>query len=184
MTTTTEIKKLTHPLLGKVHYQIIDDPARPDAVKLLNGFETDFLQSIRVPFLDQLPGFPRSGKLTINRIAAPSLIAALTSIRTEGLFGHLVTYDGAYVPRTIRGNRGALSEHALGLAVDFNARYNPRGTPAKGPGHLGDLTRIAEVMAEFGWRWGNYFHSPDPMHFEYWGTLEQLVQAGRPGKPA
>jgi len=62
------------------------------------------------------------------------------------------------------------SNHAWGLAVDFNAPQFPFGTKTTNS-TLITIGNIAEQSLVCGngariFRWGQYFGSPDPMHFQ------------------
>lgn len=67
--------------------------------------------------------------------------------------------------RKIRGSSTVWSNHAWGLAFDFNAPLHPLGA-------AGTMSRDAsEVAARYGMRWGgDYLTRPDEMHFEFMGT--------------
>lgn len=74
----------------------------------------------------------------------------------------ILTFDGCFNPRCIRGS-DAISLHAFGLALDFNASENPMGSHVP---H--QASPLVELMQEAGFFWGARFHHrPDPMHWEY-----------------
>lgn len=62
------------------------------------------------------------------------------------------------------------SNHSWGLAVDLNWQLNPMGT------HQTNMpTWLVSLMWEFGFYWGGWYASPDPMHYEYVGTPAQAA---------
>ena len=66
----------------------------------------------------------------------------------------------------LRHHRAArrLSEHSLGVALDFNTHENAQRTS-------GSMDpRIVALFEAFRFRWGRCFPQPDPMHFEYCGA--------------
>ena len=82
--------------------------------------------------------------------------------------------DWSYHNRDVRGMAGAKSNHAFGLAVDFNALTNVQGT-------TGDMP--AEVVAQWeieGGDWGGDWSNPDPMHFETHLTPEEIKKRYNP----
>jgi len=44
-----------------------------------------------------------------------------------GVYRELKTFDGCFNPRYIRGSKTKISNHAFGLAIDFNASQNQLG---------------------------------------------------------
>jgi len=109
---------------------------------------------------------PIIGTVTCHRLMIPRLAGALGEVEKAGL-AHLIRrgeYGGCYVPRFIdRDPKKPLSNHAFGLAVDFNVRTNQLGT-------RGDMDpRIVEVFRRWGFVWGGHWARPDPMHFELTG---------------
>lgn len=68
--------------------------------------------------------------------------------------------DWSYENRGQRGDQGAKSNHAFGLALDINALANVQGTP-------GDMPLDVVLQWELeGGDWGGDWATPDPMHFE------------------
>ena len=73
-----------------------------------------------------------------------------------------------YAPRKIRGSTTRWSNHAWGLAVDFNAPAHPMGVAGTWGVHGPAVSQIAN---DLGFRWGgDYSGRKDDMHFEYMGT--------------
>ena len=71
---------------------------------------------------------------------------------------------------------GRLSEHAYGLAIDINPRYNPfvKGDkiyPSNGeysdtnPGTIFAGDPVIQYFADIGWKWGELKNSKDYQHF-------------------
>ncbi|MFR9524550.1 MAG: M15 family metallopeptidase [Rikenellaceae bacterium] len=89
------------------------------------------------------------------------------------------TYSFHY--RTKAGGSGNLSQHSLGLAIDFNPFDNPyiskngKVIPSGGtydPSKREALTKECDLVKKFislGWTWGgNWKGTKDYMHFERW----------------
>lgn len=109
---------------------------------------------------------PVLGSVTCHRLMIPRLRGALGDIQRAGLASLIRTndYGGCYVPRFIdRDPTKPLSNHAFGLAIDFNVSTNGLGT-------RGDLDpRIVRIFQRWGFTWGGLWSRPDPMHFELTG---------------
>lgn len=71
---------------------------------------------------------------------------------------------GMLCVRWVRGHEGVLSNHSLGMAIDFTVAgvLDPYGDGLCQKGLI-DLYR---VMKQFGWYWGAGFRKEDSMHFE------------------
>ncbi|MGI8774944.1 MAG: M15 family metallopeptidase [Actinomycetota bacterium] len=109
---------------------------------------------------------PIFGRVTCHRLMIPRLAGALGDVQRAGLAPLIRPgdYGGCYVPRFIdRDPSKPLSNHAFGLAVDFNVSTNGLGT-------RGDMDpRIVQIFMRWGFKWGGVWSRPDPMHFELTG---------------
>jgi len=109
---------------------------------------------------------PILGPVKCNRVLMPRLRAALSDLERRGL-SRLVDrgdFAGCYAPRRIPVT-GALSLHALGLAVDLNAHANPYAKRSR------QDPRLVRVMRRHGFTWGGAWPTvKDAMHFEWQGA--------------
>ena len=78
----------------------------------------------------------------------------------------IITFDGAYAPRFVRGSRQYLSNHSWGTAFDINASYNRLGAVPVALGKLGSVRELVPVAEKHGFFWGGNFSRVDGMHFE------------------
>ena len=104
---------------------------------------------------------PILGDVTCNKLIFPQLRAALLEVVDRGLADeiHPDEYAGCYYPRFIAGST-TLSNHAFGLALDFNVPGNQRGT-------VGEIDRdVVQIFKSWGFAWGGDWSFTDPMHFE------------------
>jgi D-alanyl-D-alanine carboxypeptidase len=104
---------------------------------------------------------PILGSVTCNKLIFPQLRAALDEVVSRGLADkiHPDEYAGCYYPRFIAGST-TLSNHAFGLALDFNTAGNQRGT-------VGEIDRdVVQIFKSWGFAWGGDWSYTDPMHFE------------------
>ncbi len=104
---------------------------------------------------------PILGNVTCNKLMFPQLRAALEEVVARGLGDKIYPdqFAGCYNARFIAGST-TLSNHAFGLAVDFNVPGNQRGT-------VGEIDRgIVEIFKRWGFAWGGDWAWTDPMHFE------------------
>lgn len=95
-----------------------------------------------------------------NKLLIPIFNRVYKKLVDQNLCDTLVTFDGCYAVRYIRGGND-LSMHSWGIAVDHNARTNLLGTD-------GDMNQKAvNVFESEGFYWGGRFKRKDPMHFEF-----------------
>jgi hypothetical protein len=83
------------------------------------------------------------------------------------LLDRILSYDGSFVPRFIRGSATQLSNHAFGSAFDINADENRLGTRPPLAGARGSTRELVPLANKHGFYWGGHFSTrPDGMHFE------------------
>lgn len=114
----------------------------------------------------ELPGIATT---RCHRVMIPQLLAALDEVRAVGLYDHFKPeqFGGCWVPRHIDWDPSKpLSNHAWGIAVDFNTHDNWLGDEPQM-----DM-RIVEILEKWGFAWGGHWRRPDGMHFE----LERIVR--------
>jgi peptidoglycan hydrolase-like protein with peptidoglycan-binding domain len=150
-------------LFGAFAWEAAPRPDNHEAIRILDRWEEQSIVPVSVP---QLAGFHRS-RVRFHRKAAAQLQALFAAWGSHGLLDRILTYDGGFVPRLMRGSATVLSAHAFGSAIDLNAGWNPLGrTPALG-GRTGSVATLVAIANDNGFFWGGHFQSrPDGMHFE------------------
>ena len=110
----------------------------------------------------------------MHRELAPILAWVVGEAERRGyLFDHGpsdVDDDWGYNVRRIAGS-SSWSYHAAGAAVDIDAQEYPQGQRRKVP-----PAWLISLFLQWGWSWGGEFGNPDPMHFEFRGTVERARQ--------
>ena len=146
----------------------------------VSDWEGKFITKVPVPGLAHLPSF-RSGFMRAHTLVAPKLTALFDAWAEADLMHLFLTWDGAFVPRYIRGDSPGegphgikqssavtnLSNHAFGSAFDVNADRNPRGEASAEPGRKGCVFELVKIANSIGWYWGGHFSTEDGMHFEF-----------------
>jgi hypothetical protein len=105
----------------------------------------------------------------VHHVIAPLVQFIFDEIERRGYLIHRpgeVRDDWGYANRAIRGRRVA-SNHSWGLAVDIDATRYPMGTRRNPPGWIVDL------FEAYGFEWGGRWSRPDPMHFEFRGSITE-----------
>lgn len=154
-------------VLGKIEYVRTSG----DNIRITNNWRAENLISVHIPQMAHLRG-TASGSQLVNRRAAGQLQRLWAAWAASGLLSRIVTFDGLWVARTIRGNPAVLSNHAYGTAFDINARFNPfYGRPAP-LGARGCLLELVPLANAHGFWWGGHWNyngtgACDAMHFEW-----------------
>ncbi|MCC6525033.1 MAG: M15 family metallopeptidase [Polyangiaceae bacterium] len=130
----------------------------------------DYIVAISVPEVPKV-----SGQRLHRRIAA-QFIGFYKAAAKKSLTSHFVSNDGAFYPRTITGNSGKLSNHAIGTAVDLNASTNGYGAVPAKRGKDGSVRELADFCGDFGLYWGGWYGKhKDGMHFEAVKVLDEAA---------
>jgi hypothetical protein len=139
-----------------------------EAIRITNGWERDNIVRVSIPQLIGISGARADGTVRFHRKAAGQLQAMFVDWEQAGVLHLLLTFDGTYNPRFVRGgaDRGVLSNHAFGTAVDLNAEWNSLGDPPARPDQRGCVYPLVGIANRHGFYWGGHFSRPDGMHFE------------------
>lgn len=132
-----------------------------------DAWVSENLVLVDLPQLEGVHGFPSSGKIKFHKKAAPHLQAAIAEIKERGLLSQIQSFDGAWVPRKIRGSSGIYSTHAFGIAFDINVETNPFGKAPPKSGEKGSVVDLVPIFEKHGFFWGGYFSRPEGHHFQY-----------------
>lgn len=122
--------------------------------------------------IPQLKKFIGDRKVRFNRIAAKALQDAFAEIENKGMLDLVVSWDGAFVLRQVRGSSRP-SVHACGTAFDINANWNALGAAPAPRGSQGSVVDLVPIFEKHGFVWGGRrrdSRNPEGMHFEFVGT--------------
>ncbi|QRM55331.1 M15 family metallopeptidase [Sinorhizobium sp. BG8] len=162
-------------LLGQPTVKSSSDPN--DRVSIDDPWYQANLVEIEIPQLLKIQNPAKSARIKFHKTAALSLQEAFEEIEASGFLSDIVTFDGAFRPRVLVGSINRLSAHALGIAIDLNAKSNPFQKPPPELGQEGSLFRVAPIFEKHGFSWGGREGGvQDPMHFEF-ADRTKLVEA-------
>jgi hypothetical protein len=103
--------------------------------------------------------------IALNKDVHTPLLNALTALKDKGLGDLLVTFEGCFNIRMVRGSSASPSLHSYALALDLNASLNPLGAIKHG---FYDHPDFVKCFTDQGFDWGGHWaHRKDPMHFSY-----------------
>ncbi|MFT3924566.1 MAG: M15 family metallopeptidase [Myxococcales bacterium] len=137
-----------------------------EAIRILGSWVQDNIQRVEIP---QLARFPNShgGSIQLHRLAVEPFRQFFDAVHRAGLLSKVLSFNGSWVPRFIRGSTTELSNHAYGTAIDLNLAWNKLGHVPPLKGEEGSLRELVPIANEFGIYWGGHFRGRvDGMHFE------------------
>lgn len=138
----------------------------PHGVK--DGFEPPRTE-IKLPFTVYFEGTAVT-KLKPHTKCANSLLAVFERLgeqyktKAEREAAGILTYDGLYNPRLMRGSSTSWSMHSWAIAIDLNAGQN--GNKVHWPTNAAMPIEVMECFAKEGWLAAGAFWSRDAMHFQ------------------
>lgn len=150
-------------LFGKIAFKSKPLPDNPENIEITNSWERDNIIKAVVPQLTAIKGSPN---VYFHKKGANQLIKLFKDWETAGLLHKVLTWEGAYNPRFVRGSRTVLSNHAFGTAFDINYSWNKLGAVPALVGQKGCVRELVEIANKNGFYWGGHFTRKDGMHFE------------------
>lgn len=154
-------------IFGRFDYVSAPTPDNPEAIRILGRWEEDNIVRVPLPQLRKALGSRAPEVMRFHRLAAAQLTILWAEWEKAKLLDRVLSYDGAFVPRFIRGSRSTLSNHAFGSAFDINYRWNKLGERPALVGEKGSVRELVQIANRCGFYWGGHFSGrPDGMHFE------------------
>jgi hypothetical protein len=158
-------------VFGKYSYVSAPVSGNPEAIRITDGWESKNIRLVPIPQLKQL-GLSATGNARMHRLVVSQTLALWQAWEDAGLLDRVLSWEGMYVPRYIRGSRSTLSNHAKGSAFDINAGTNGLGRVPAALGTKGCVRELVPLAVEHGFYWGGWFSRGDGMHFEVRKVME------------
>jgi D-alanyl-D-alanine carboxypeptidase-like protein/putative peptidoglycan binding protein len=154
-------------VFGRFSFVPAPQPGNKEAVRITDGWESENIVKVPIPELVGKKGSPSSGTVRFHRLAAKQLQDLFKAWGRARVLDRVITWDGSFVARFIRGSTTVLSNHAFGSAFDVDAAFNPLGAQPALPGEKGCVFDLVAIAHEHGFYWGGHFDKRrDGMHFE------------------
>lgn len=99
-------------------------------------------------------------RLYCNKMMVPLLTEAFRNIVDRELVDEIVTWDGCFNIRLMKGTKATYSLHSWGIAIDINAAwngFNKKPTMSK---------ELVQCFKDAGFEWGGDWGTKDGMHFQ------------------
>lgn len=154
-------------IFGMFNYVAAPTADNPEAIKILGSWVNDHITTVPLPQLRKALGARVPAGIPFHKLAATQLQAMWAEWDASGLLGRVLTFEGSFVPRFIRGSRTSLSNHSFGTAFDINYRWNKLGERPALVGDQGSVRELVKIANKHGFYWGGHFQNRrDGMHFE------------------
>jgi peptidoglycan hydrolase-like protein with peptidoglycan-binding domain len=154
-------------VFGRFDFVPQPEPGNPENIRILGTWEQDNIIMVALPQLRLALGAGAPAGMQFHRMAADQLKGMWAEWQASNLLNRILSFDGSFVPRFIRGSTTNLSNHAFGSAFDINADENTLGARPPLVGERGSTRELVPIANKWGFYWGGHFGSrPDGMHFE------------------
>lgn len=153
-------------LFGTFAFVADPQPGNKEHIRVTDNWATTNIVNVRIPVK---LAFRNTDSLTIpfHKDAQKQLLGLWLEWEKQGLTDRILSFDGGYVPRFIRGSTTELSNHAFGSAFDINAAFNGLKKQPALLGEKGCVRELVTIANDFGFFWGGHFRNRlDGMHFE------------------
>lgn len=151
-------------LYGKIEY--VSKGPKTDDIIITNNFVKENLIKITIPQLAKIQN-PHPINMLCHRLAAPNILGLWQEWENLGLLSRIITFNGLFNPRFVRGSRTTLSPHAYGAAFDINTQWNGLKEKPPGVGEKGSVRELVPSALRWGFNWGGFWKDRyDGMHFE------------------
>lgn len=150
---------------GKFRWTDAPTSNNREGIKILGNWESENIVSVDLPQLSKATS-GRFTRMRFHKKGAEQLRGLWAAWEREGLLHRILSYEGAFYPRYVRGSRRTLSNHSWGTAFDCNYAWNQLGRVPAAKGTKGSVRELVETANKFGFYWGGHFSRKDGMHWE------------------
>lgn len=151
-------------VFGKFDYERLGSDV--DDIRILGGWQQANIQPVTIRQLVEVKGAPGNGRIWVHRLVVEQVRALFAAWADAGSDELVLTWEGSFAPRFVRGSRTTLSNHAWGTAFDINFPWNRLGAVPALRGERGSVRELVPIAHEHGFYWGGHFSRCDGMHFE------------------
>jgi len=161
-------------IFGKLEYELAPTPNNKRRIRITNNWDKNNIVKTHIPNLKgvKVGNKTSSGTMYFHKKALDQLRGMWAAWGETGLSKLVLTYEGSFNPRVIGGTT-KLSNHAFGIAIDINYKWNKWGHIPALDGTGGSVRELVPIANEFGFYWGGHFSKKDGMHFEVAKLLSQ-----------
>jgi hypothetical protein len=137
-----------------------------DDIRILGDWRRANIRPVVIPSLGGVKGAPVTGRIWVHKLVVEQVRGLFAAWEEAGLAKLILTWEGSFEPRFVRGSRVTVSNHAWGTAFDINYAWNRLGTVPALQGDKGSVRGLVPLANAHGLYWGGHFSRRDGMHFE------------------
>ncbi len=156
-------------MFGDLKFNHTPTATNKEKITITNGWDRENIVKTFVPqikgkmFYNQVS----SGEVLFHKKGVEQFLGMWEAWQKAGLLSHVLTWNGSYCPRLIRGSDSRLSNHAYGTAFDINVKWNGLGRRPALVGQEGSVRELVPLANKYGFFWGGHYNNrKDGMHFE------------------
>ncbi|HKH59228.1 MAG TPA: M15 family metallopeptidase [Flavitalea sp.] len=150
-------------IFGKFAFKSKPVPGNPENIQITDDWEKNNIEIFSVPQLTAIKG---NDRVRFHKLVSKQFIKLWSDWEKEGLLSRVLTWDGSFVPRFVRGSLTTLSNHSFGSAFDINVAWNGLGIIPALTAQKGCVRELIQIANINGFYWGGHFTRKDGMHFE------------------
>lgn len=150
-------------IFGTLTFKSKPLPNNRENIEITNNWDKDNVIKTMVPQLIPLKG---TATVYFHKKGVKQLIKLFQDWEDAGLMHKVLSWEGAYNPRFVRGSKTVLSNHAFATAFDINFKWNKLGVVPALFGKKGSVRQLVKIAHNNGSYWGGHFTRKDGMHFE------------------
>lgn len=160
---STRLKK-SELVVEPIKYSVVQEDDKPK-IDVDFGWYKRNIVKLEVPELKEATKY--WDRIKLNAAIVDQFLKMIDEMRKDKLLRYIITWNGSYNPRFIRGSKTRLSNHAMGLAFDINAQWNRLGHKPAKESEYGTVIPLIETANAYGFFWGGHYKNrKDGMHFE------------------
>jgi D-alanyl-D-alanine carboxypeptidase/Putative peptidoglycan binding domain len=151
-------------VFGRFAYRAQPLPGNPENIEITDNWERDNIITVQIPQLIRIKG---NDRVAFHKLGANQLKKLWQDWEDADLIHNVLTWEGSYDHRFVRGSTTILSNHAFGSAFDINYSWNKLGVVPALVGQKGSVRELVKIANDNGFYWGGHFNNrKDGMHFE------------------
>jgi hypothetical protein len=154
-------------IFGRFEFEAAPTVSEREAVRILGGWESRNIVKVTIPQLRGIRGARGRDYMRFHRLGASQLQALWMAWEEANLLDRVLTFEGSFNARFVRGSTTNLSNHAFGSGFDINYAWNRLGHMPALVGQRGSVRELVPIANEHGFFWGGHYSGrKDGMHFE------------------
>lgn len=159
--------KIRSKIFGEFKYEPAPTAESPEDIRIIGSWESENIAKVLVPQIKAVKGSGGREYIRFHKLAAVQLQKMWAAWEKAGLLSLVLTYEGSFNARFVRGSKTNLSNHSFGSGFDINYAWNKLGQRPALVGDRGSVRELVPIANDHGFFWGGHYEGrKDGMHFE------------------